>query len=117
MSMEWSHATEAQQDWRAALSKKGMEWLRVCLAEIQAREPRHEDDDGTVFGFELNLELYEKKLEELRVRCRDLRGHVSPGLVKDELAEEIWEFAEKLRTTDNTGSNCWCCPWGCHTVN
>jgi hypothetical protein len=74
----------------------------VCWAEIAAHAATNSPDDNIETGFD--EVVYETVLKSGR------------KLLKGDLVDMIWAFAEQQRTCDNGGFNAWMCPYGCHTV-
>ena len=111
MAWEWSHSPEAYELARKKLAKKAEAWLTECLAENKAstKDEHH--------NYEFDMELYEKVLKEIKYSIKKFKEAGIPCTVcKENLADQIWQYAKEIRTTDNGGFLFWMCPFGCHTV-
>jgi hypothetical protein len=116
--MSWSHSPEAYYSGRMNLEKKSLEDLFIILAEWHATEWGDMDSGGPYISTpEFNDDKYHAKLDSLRANDRRLKECKVPASTRKEaLAEEIWKFAEELRSCTNDGHLAWVCPYGCHTV-
>ena len=103
MSWEWSHSPEAYANAQENLGKMSANTLAVILSEWEAR-----DSGQNCIGGSLSLDIV-----KYRERLRYHRAQLRSGLVKDALANSIWEHARKLRTCTNGGHMAWMCPFGC----
>jgi len=113
MAWEWSHAPEAYENGRRNLAKKSLEDLMIILAEWRAS---NWDEDAV--NTELDLDVYAGELAQLKAEDREARNFKIPASTrKENLADSIWEYAERLRTCTNGGHMAWVCPFGCHLVN
>ncbi len=98
MTWEWSHTDEAYANVRAQILAQDTEWLRVCWAEVKARVPDEDSEDG----------FDQEKYAEALIKAA--------ALPDDLLADDIERFASEQALCTNGGWEAWCCPWGCHSV-
>jgi len=100
MAWEWSHSQEAYDNARENLYNQSLQWLKICLAEIEAEQP--------INSGEFDERVYKIYMDSMKDITKDSR---------ESLIESIWDvMSTEIRTCDNGGFNAWCCPYGCHTV-
>lgn len=104
MAWSWSHTNEAQANARCNLHASTSLALRIIFAEWRAAQLRKPEHGSRWSGTKFDQKKYDKALQH------------AATLPDDVLADQIWEWACELATCDNGGSNCWVCPYGCHTV-
>ena len=115
MSWEWSHTQEAYDNGRKNLAKKSLSILFVILAEWRATAWNEQD---TMQGPQFDQIKYDLKMKELQdIDAMNKEAGVEASCRKEQLAEDIWEHAEQLRTCTNGGHQAWVCPYGCHLIN
>jgi len=105
MAWSWSHTAEAYQNVRDNIAAMDRKWLEVCFAEWKAAgRGGHFPPDG------FSTEPFED---------RPYRRALSAAkyMVTEELAERVWELAERQAICTNGGWQAWCCPYGCHEVS
>ena len=109
MAWSWSHTQDAYESVHEQLLQKAdkaqegdrdsQEWLMVVWAEWKAED---EYSPG-----QFNMERYERALRKA------YRRGVSQHTGWHQLAEDIWENAERLATCTNGGWEAYVCPSGC----
>lgn len=106
MAWSWSHTSEAYAAARENVFAMDREWLIVAYAEWKA------NDAGGFFhpdGQKVDLNAFcQRRYARALARAQ--------GLSNEDLATQIWTYAERLQTCSNGGCDCYCCPSGCHTV-
>lgn len=96
MTWEGNPSEEAHEN----LHDCDREFLEVCFAEIKAARNRGNGH------WEFNSQRYHSEYLPL-----------AKTLVNETLANAIWDFATKLKETDNGGFNAYMCPFHCHKVS
>lgn len=98
MAWQWSHSQKAYDNAKSNLYKQSLQWLKICLAEIEAELPANSGN--------FDERTYKTYMEAFK-QCDNV----------DLYAESIWEvMSTDIRMCDNGGFNAWACPFGCHTV-
>lgn len=131
MVWEWGHAQEAYDDAKQNLYRRSMVWLAEVYAEwkshfileaersFRERLGEIEIDLPDGVGIEIPEELTTSPYEDGRhdkARQWALDNLASDYVERDDVVEQIWEWASNNALCDNGGYRAWMCPDGCHTV-